>query len=422
MTTRAYDDIAPAPQVAAGRRTIAWAPFGWYTRYMLAAYFRHSLIVIGALLTVALTLDVSPRVEKLLAAAPQAHGIWAVTHIAYYIMMRSGDMIVPLTPIGCFLGTLWCEVTHTMSRERLMVWNSGRAPVQCLVPVLIFGFCMGAGLFSIESFVRPWIMSVQAAQRLGDHGVHLSRQFSPVRRWIAAGDDLVNAALDYGPPPVLRDVTIYRRGHDGRVAEVISAQSARPGNGPNVWIAHDVHYWKASAESNAAPRSATPDHADSGAEQRLLELELVLQVNPLWLSHFGVDPKFLPFPTLVRLAFPSSGVYSVAEYRTWLNVRFAQFFLPAGMALLATSFSLWLLAYRTRNEVLLGIALAGYIAHVVMKAALLMGDNGYIPPYVAGWLTPAGLWITSAALLTLITLRGFEAPFGDWRSVFRAGR
>lgn len=412
MTSRVYENEAAVPGMtaASGRRTILLAPLGWYTRYMLGQYFRHALVVIAGLLIVALMIDISPRVAMVLETEPPAKGIWTITRIVFYLLLRCGDMLVPLIPIGCFLGTLWCEMSHTWSRERLMIWNSGRSPAQCLVPVLVFGLCMGVLLVTIESGLRPWIMNVQASLKLGEHGVRFSRASTPERRWISAGDDLLNARVEFGPPPGFRDLAVYRMGPDGRVNEVFNAQSATPGQGPNVWVLSDVHHWKAleqperpGAEHDQDVRS--PEAA--GVEERLPKLELVLHVDPLWLSKFGVEAKFLSIPTLFALAYPSAGIYPLQEYRTWVHARAAQLFLPGGMALLATSLSLWLLAYGARNEVLLGIALAGYVAHVVMKAALLMGDHGYLAPAVSGWFTPVLLWLVSGAVLALVSFRGF---------------
>src|SRR5580765_6628987 len=44
-----------------GARPIYLTPWGLYTRYMLGAYLRHTLMVSAALMTIALTIDLWPQ-------------------------------------------------------------------------------------------------------------------------------------------------------------------------------------------------------------------------------------------------------------------------------------------------------------------------------------------------------------------------
>ena len=45
-----------------GARPIFLTPFGLYSRYMLFAYLRHTMMVSAALMTIALTIDLWPQV------------------------------------------------------------------------------------------------------------------------------------------------------------------------------------------------------------------------------------------------------------------------------------------------------------------------------------------------------------------------
>jgi lipopolysaccharide export LptBFGC system permease protein LptF len=75
------------------------------------------------------------------------------------------------------------------------------------------------------------------------------------------------------------------------------------------------------------------------------------------------------------------------------------------MALLAASLSFLLLAYSTRPRALVGILFTGYLAHFATKACLLMGQNGYMSPIMAGWLVPAALFGVTLAAFRVIGLR-----------------
>jgi lipopolysaccharide export LptBFGC system permease protein LptF len=75
------------------------------------------------------------------------------------------------------------------------------------------------------------------------------------------------------------------------------------------------------------------------------------------------------------------------------------------MALLAASLSMLLLAYGTPLRALIGIVFVGYLAHFGTKACLLMGQNGYMPPVMAGWLVPISLVVATLAIFGVIELQ-----------------
>ena len=90
-------------------RISAW---GEHTRYMLAAYLRHVFIVTGALLAIALTIDLWPQLANVEASAGTGFvpGLWAVMRFAG---LRAPDLIIPFFPFATFLGVVWTEVLLT---------------------------------------------------------------------------------------------------------------------------------------------------------------------------------------------------------------------------------------------------------------------------------------------------------------------
>ena len=52
-----------------------------------------------------------------------------------------------------------------------------------------------------------------------------------------------------------------------------------------------------------------------------------------------------------------------------------------------------------------GIVFAGYLAHFATKACLLMGQNGYMPPIMAGWLVPVALFAATLGAFRVIGRR-----------------
>jgi len=85
-----------------GARPVYLTPFGLYTRYMLGSYLRHTMMVIAALMTIALTIDLWPQVP-LFSGDP----LHVVTSIARLAVLRVPDLLPPFVPFAVFLGVVW---------------------------------------------------------------------------------------------------------------------------------------------------------------------------------------------------------------------------------------------------------------------------------------------------------------------------
>src|SRR5215216_1261030 len=103
---------------SSGARAIHLTPWGLYSRYMLGAYLRHTMMVSAALMTIALTIDLWPQIA-LFSGEP----LHVVSSIALLALLRIPDLLPPFLPFATFLGVVWTESALTESRERLLIWN-----------------------------------------------------------------------------------------------------------------------------------------------------------------------------------------------------------------------------------------------------------------------------------------------------------
>src|SRR5215475_14334496 len=206
-----------------GARPVYLTPFGLYSRYMLGAYLRHTVMVAAALMTIALTIDLWPQVS-LFHGSP----LHVMTSLAQLAALRLSDLLPPFIPFATFLGVVWSESAFTESRERLLIWNSGRSPLFCLMPALLAGLVVGAALFALDAWLRPAAIHIQIAEKLGREGLRLDRSQSGGSHWIALPDGLLRADIEYGPPLRLHNVTVYKLDSDGHLSEVDTASVARP--------------------------------------------------------------------------------------------------------------------------------------------------------------------------------------------------
>ncbi len=398
------DDASALPAGGIALRAIRFSPSGEHTQYMLTGYLRHVFVVTAVLLAVALTIDLWPQID--LIDDGQGRGAWyAVWRVLRFSALRAPNLIAPLIPFATFLGVLATEVAHTRSGERTLVWNSGRTPLKCLTPVILLAIILGPLEFTLDAYLGPAAMQVQMQERLGRDGQRLDRSRIEDSHWIASPGGLLDTRIEYGPPPVLHDLTFYRLDERGQLAEVDKAAVAHQVPGTDLWELRDGRFWTSEGEpttEGAVGSASMPDEAGGQRMVPFAQKAIRLQLDPLWLSVFGMEPQYLPLNVLRALARSDTGPLSTGLYRTRLQVLYGEAFLPGAMALLAASLALFLLPYRTPPRALVSILFAGYLAHAGTKACLLMGQNGYMPPIVAGWLIPTALLVGVLATLRVI--------------------
>ena len=389
-------DVSPARR---GARPIFFTPLGIHSRYMLGAYLRHTATVVAALMTIALTIDLWPQVPLLSAhAAGPLQLVWSLLRLA---ALRVPDLLPPLAPFAAFLGVVWSESAFTESRERMLVWNSGRSPIFCLTPALIAGLILGASLFVLDAWLRPAAIHVQIAEKLGREGIRLDRTQSGGSHWIALPDGLLRGEIEYGPPLRLHDVTIYKLDSAGHLSEVDSAALAEPLGGDR-WRLSAGHYWRADfADQGDVLSTGANEETETAFNTRTIAMTL----DTLWLANLGLSPQYLYLSELHELSGGRILSRDLSGYRTRLQTVFGETLFTCLMSLLGAAMSMIYFAYQTRWFALVTVLLAGYLAHFASKAFQLMGEFGYIPPLVAGWLAPLLLVLALGRALQVIQKR-----------------
>jgi lipopolysaccharide export LptBFGC system permease protein LptF len=389
-----------------GARPVYLTPFGLYTRYMLWGYLRHTMMVIAALMTIALTIDLWPQVP--LFSGDPLHVVMGIARLA---ILRLPDLLPPFVPFAVFLGVVWSESAFTESRERLLIWNSGRSPLACLMPALLAGLVMGALLFALDAWLRPAAIHVQIAERLGREGIRLDRSQSGGSHWMALPDGLLRADIEYGPPLRLHNVTVYKMDTEGHLAEVDTAALARP-LAKDRWLLEDGQSWHSSAAQPGNVLSTTAGQEETQVPFKTRSVAMVLDER--WLRNLGLSPQYLRLGELMALADARIMSRDLNGYKTRLQLVFGETLFTCAMALLGATLSMLYFAFQTRWFALVGVLLAGYLAHFASKAFQLMGEFGYMAPFFAGWLAP--LLLMAAVLGAVYVIqkqRGLGTELGD---------
>jgi len=239
-------------------------------------------------------------------------------------------------------------------------------------------------------------------ERLGLDGQRLDRTRIGDKNWIAVPGGLLQAEIEYSSPPVLRNLTVFKLDAGNHLVEIDRAREAHRLPQPDLWLMQDGQYWSGEEPFQPAP-GLSPALAELARDNmtRFAERPVRLELDSLWLRVYGMEAQYLPLTVLRQLAVLDEGVQSKGFYRTRLQMLYGETLLPGAMALLAAALAMLLLAHATPLGALVSVIFIGYLAHSATKACLLMGQNGYMPPTLAGWLVPILLLSATAAILGL---------------------
>jgi lipopolysaccharide export system permease protein len=314
--------------------------------------------------------------------------------VAWYVVLRATDFLAELLPLTCFVGVFWAEVVHTLSQERLVVWLSGRAVQQCLVPVLLFGTLVGAAELALNIYLRPLAVMQMAVDHLGSYGERFDPRPLPDPQWLAAGRDLIQAVVEPGSPPVLHEVKVYRLDESLALESFYQAKLAKPLDDHN-WLLLDGSRWTSPlAENRPALNLDEANPVVAEQEVPFAQETLDLKVAPVWINNFHVEARYLTndvFSALRKVNFSPD-----SEFRTWAQARYSLSLFGLALPLLGAVLSMLLLATDISLPALCIVALLCYAANSAMKLFVLLGEHDHVSPVIAAWTVPVFLLLLCA--------------------------
>lgn len=387
---------APAERVGRTRAGARRALFGIETRYVTRVYLQRVFIVGAAVLAIVLSLDLATNLAWVMSEQSAAAGREGFARLAFYLGLRAAYNLPAIVPIAAVIGVVWAEFGLAAAHERIMIFNSGRAPVRSLMPALLVGILLGLTQFAALSYARPLSVEEQARSGFRDFGPRYRAGGTTGHKWIAIEDGFVHARIDFGPPVSLRDVMVYGLGPDGRLDIVVSAERARPTGQAGLWQFAGGSWWERPPAGGGQTGGVMP------VESAFELAEISLPLDPLWVDYSEVPARFLPQPVVRALAAGGPGVPEAFGYRTNYQERLAAFIHPLAMTLLGATLCLIMLRPRVPPLAPLTIGMAGYAIHVASKILSMLGEYGYIPPVVAAWTLPLAV---AAGCLLLLHLR-----------------
>ncbi|BCK77293.1 hypothetical protein AA0242T_2353 [Acetobacter aceti NRIC 0242] len=379
------------------------APFGSYTRYLLRAYLQQVGSILAVLWLVALTIDILPQIGPLLDNASDH----PVRVVLWFCVLRSPWLIVPLIPFATFLGVLATEYLQTRSGTRILIWNSGRSPLECLVPVLLLGLMLGATDTMLDAWAGPASMAIQTRDKLGRDGQRLDRSQASDFQWISVTDGLLRTkVVQVDGVVLLRELSFFHFEGPEKLVELLHAKEARQETGSFLWHATDGLFWGTAEDDRSNALITGNILTEGGFSKAFSEIDLHLPVDTLWLSVIGMEPQYVPFAIVRALASGSAHGYDPAVYRTREQAVFADTLLVIAMAVTASVLSTVLLTGINTLTNVTKILLIGYAAHSTERAFVLFGENGALSAFLAAWSVP--VLLVAGTVLFLRTYRGAE--------------
>lgn len=352
-------------------------------RRTVRLYLLGIAVVMLLLLLIAWSIDLAEKYAEVRDAATQ-RGVPLMSVLVPYLLYRAADIVTRLLPIACFVGVFVAEIMRRRRLETIIFWSAGFSPLQGLASVLAVAAILGVIQFSLERTLRPAAVFAQVDLGVGTYADRFRRGIDDDEHWFLSGKDAIRANVWISDNPELRRVEVYRGFSADRLSQVIVADSAQPGDRPNVWRLYNAIVWDRQGESY------TP------TSKPVLDIDFTLA--PEQLTYLGVAGFYLPNDALLKIAefrnAPNIGAIDLAIWRRWMA-----FLLPGAFILLGATLgqAVWsgrvLLPSRS-----LAFGMGGYASIVSVKVFWALGEIGSIPAFLAASLTIV-LAITASAII-----------------------
>ncbi|HEX7022692.1 MAG TPA: LptF/LptG family permease [Trueperaceae bacterium] len=260
----------------------------------------------------------------------------------------------------------------------------GFSPRQFAIPIVLLGLIVTGLSFVNNELVIPW-SSQHALEVQKDILIQRPEAFLEEGEFFTDALGRQVFVRELQPGGVARGITVIQSGGSAGADEVIQAKRGILDQQAGLWRLEDVRFLK---------------YRDNQVVLDMRAARLLLPVRGLSAgSSEPLDLTRLPFGELWRRIRGSPGGNMAAEW-TALNRKFAE---PAA----ATAFALFALAvalYTFRSNQNLGfvsVLFLTFLYYATWSVSKLLGAQGTIPAWLAGWSPVALYAVAGAVLLTL---------------------
>ena len=335
---------------------------GWMLTRMILLRFAGIVFLLASFV---ITLEVFTLVDDILKA--RQGDPWAVAEYAWLLLPGTISTFLPVSALLAILLTL---VELSIRNELPAIWAAGVSPLRVVMMLLPVGLLLGGLHFLLNDQIAPRTEPQLAAWGIGEHGRKrlMVGERDPI--WLRAGNDIMRASASNREATQLEGVIIFRRSDAGLLQEqIMAARATLKGDGR--WLLDDVAVY----------------YADAALPHRLDQLVYSGAMRPAAQGMRSGDPEEMTIADLgYFIANEGFGIRPAYVYETWWHRR---------ISLLVTA---WLmigicvpLSARFRRGgaagrlFVIGMAI-GFTFSIFDGISLTMGEAGFVPPWVAGWI------------------------------------
>lgn len=334
--------------------------------YIARTFAAQIALVLAALLTLVLTVDVLGESNALLAQGGAGGApIWT------YLTLRLPVLGVLFAPFAILLAALTTVATLAYTGQVVAMKASGLSTGQITVPMVAVGLVCALAHFAFNQFIATPAAAHLDAWRAEGYGPYpIAQDPRTTDLWVDAHGMVVHAttATRQGDALALRDVTVFQYGDDGALVNLTRA--ARGHLAPTGSVLEDVEDFDIAANAVTRRPSAPWPLKITPADF----FEAV--INP---DHVGVAALYGNMRAMTARGQDTGPLVAA------LNHKFARplacAIMPLFAALAASSFA------RTGSVLLRSAAalLFGFGYFIADSVALAMARTGALPPDITPW-------------------------------------
>lgn len=297
------------------------------------------------------------------------------------VLLNTPQVLNQILPLMVLLTTVAFFIGLARTSELIATRASGRSALGAVsAPVILVALL---GVFATTT-INPIVAATSkrygelvSSYRSGEvSALSISDEGLWLREATEDGHMVIRAFRSNPNGSVLYDVTFLAYDADGEPIRRTHAESATLGEGE--WLLNTVKVWPLERGTNAEANATLH-------EELVVASSLTVDRIRERFGHPGtVDIWQLP-EFIQRL--DQSG-FSSLQHRVWMQSELARPLFLISMVLVAAAFTMRHTRFGGTGIALLAAVLLGFTLYFIRSFALILGENGQVPVYLAAWAPP----------------------------------
>lgn len=297
-----------------------------------------------------------------------------------------------ILPIIMILATITLFVNLARTSELVVTRASGRSALRALAAPVAVSLVIGAIAVSVlgpmvAATSKRYAELSEIYRSGGVSTLALSAEGLWLREGDASGQTVINANRSNADASVLYDVTFIAYAPEGGPVRRIDAASAALVDGQ--WSLRAAKVWPLVTGLN--PEASAKEH-DQIFIPSTLTLDRIRET-------LGTPAGVSIWEMRTFIAQLEQAGFSARRHHVWLQSELARPIFLVGMVLVAAAFTMRHTRFGGTGTAVLAAILLGFGLYFVRSFAQILGENGQIPPLLAGWAAPVAAILLALGLL-----------------------